>query len=177
MEIQIEDNECAAEEVSMRSLMKAVCHELDTTLVEMRSKRRAHDIAYKRHIFYYLAQKHSLASLPKIGRFMNRDHTSVLHGIKKIRSLYEGDKSLESLTSKIVESARLIDDVSNSAVTEELMEKQRLKKEREEDELRKMREKQDRHKRILSESAGRFKIAIVDGKPMCVPQTAKVSNG
>jgi predicted transcriptional regulator with HTH domain len=177
MEIQIDiGDDFEQEEISMRSLMKAVCHQLDTDLVEMRSSRRTQDISYKRHVFYYLAQKYSFASYPKIAKFANRDHTSVMHGIKKVKSLYVGDKSFENLVNAIVESARLIDGVENIAVTEEIMERQRRKIEREKEELRKMREKEDRHKRLLSESEGRFRIAIIDGKPMCVPQTARVEN-
>jgi chromosomal replication initiator protein len=35
----------------------------------------------------WLLRKHTAMSLPEIGRFMNRDHSSVLHGIRRVETL------------------------------------------------------------------------------------------
>jgi hypothetical protein len=177
MEIHVEiKNDNDVKEVTMRSLLKATCHELDTDSVQMRSKRRTADIAYKRHIFYYLARKHSISSLTSIGKFMNRDHTSVMHGIKKVKSLYENDDWFKSLSSKIVESAEMIDRVNTSETMDEFIRIEESKMNAEKERVRRMREKKDRHNRIISESGGRFKIEIINGKPMCVPHTARVAS-
>jgi chromosomal replication initiator protein len=43
----------------------------------------------------YLAKTLTLRSLPEIGRrFGGRDHTTVLHAVRKIEGLVKGDKNL-----------------------------------------------------------------------------------
>jgi chromosomal replication initiator protein len=43
----------------------------------------------------YLAKTLTLRSLPEIGRrFGGRDHTTVLHAVRKIEGLVQGDKGL-----------------------------------------------------------------------------------
>jgi len=48
-----------------------------------------------RQIAMYLAKTLTLRSLPEIGRrFGGRDHTTVLHAVRKIEGLVSGDKVL-----------------------------------------------------------------------------------
>jgi chromosomal replication initiator protein len=48
-----------------------------------------------RQIAMYLAKVLTLRSLPEIGRrFGGRDHTTVLHAVRKIEGLVQGDKAL-----------------------------------------------------------------------------------
>ena len=52
------------------------------------SARRTSDIVMPRHIAMYLARTMTPRSFPEVGRRMgNRDHTTVLHGFKKIERL------------------------------------------------------------------------------------------
>lgn len=54
------------------------------TLAQLRGEsRRAHIVA-ARHQAFYICHKQLCRSLPKIGRYFNRDHTTVLHGIRKV---------------------------------------------------------------------------------------------
>ena len=44
----------------------------------------------------YLAKQHTVNSLPDIGRkFSNRDHTTVIHAVKKIEELMKKDNEIE----------------------------------------------------------------------------------
>ena len=44
----------------------------------------------------YLAKKHTTNSLPDIGRkFSNRDHTTVIHAVKKIEELIKKDNEIK----------------------------------------------------------------------------------
>ena len=44
----------------------------------------------------YLAKQHTTNSLPDIGRkFSNRDHTTVIHAVKKIEDLRVGDVAID----------------------------------------------------------------------------------
>jgi chromosomal replication initiator protein len=43
----------------------------------------------------YLAKQHTTNSLPEIGRkFSNRDHTTVIHAVKKINELLKNDNDI-----------------------------------------------------------------------------------
>ena len=44
----------------------------------------------------YLAKQHTTNSLPDIGRkFSNRDHTTVIHAVKKIEELIKKDNDIK----------------------------------------------------------------------------------
>ena len=65
-------------------------------LQEMLSQRRSRPLARPRQIAMYLAKQHTVNSLPDIGRkFSNRDHTTVIHAVKKIEELMKKDNEIE----------------------------------------------------------------------------------
>jgi chromosomal replication initiator protein len=53
----------------------------------------------------YLAKVMTIESMPKIGRVFGRDHTTVLHGVKRIKALYDADPDfaaeVEAIRSKV----------------------------------------------------------------------------
>ena len=54
----------------------------------MVSKRRARAVARPRQVAMYLSKKMTKRSLPDIGRrFGGRDHTTVMHAVKRIDAL------------------------------------------------------------------------------------------
>ena len=62
----------------------------------MLSQRRSRPLARPRQIAMYLAKKLTTRSLPEIGRkFANRDHTTVIHAVKKINQLMQEDESIK----------------------------------------------------------------------------------
>ena len=61
----------------------------------MASTRRARVVARPRQVAMYLAKQLTPRSLPEIGRkFGGRDHTTVMHAVKKIEELIASDNSL-----------------------------------------------------------------------------------
>lgn len=78
-------------------IQKAVCDEFRVTLTDMTSKRRARVIARPRQVAMYLSKKLTKRSLPDIGRrFGGRDHTTVMHAVKRVDSLRSEDPSLNA---------------------------------------------------------------------------------
>lgn len=72
---------------SMTALMvvMAVAEHFALDMNDMRSDSRSAHIAYARHIAMFMARKLTTKSLPAIGKvFGGRDHTTILHGIRKI---------------------------------------------------------------------------------------------
>ena len=50
----------------------------------------------------YLAKQHTTKSLPEIGRnFSNRDHTTVIHAVKKIEDLIKKDNEIKHNINEI----------------------------------------------------------------------------
>ncbi|MEO1747668.1 MAG: helix-turn-helix domain-containing protein, partial [Pseudomonadota bacterium] len=62
---------------------------------EMLSNRRTRTVVRPRQIAMYLAKIMTLRSLPEIGRrFGGRDHTTILHAVRKVEELKGGDAKL-----------------------------------------------------------------------------------
>ncbi len=59
-----------------------VCQKHRITLAQLRGKQRARCFAWPRQEVMYRASKETSASLPEIGRYLDRDHTTVIHGIR-----------------------------------------------------------------------------------------------
>ena len=65
----------------------------------MHSPRRSRSVARPRQIAMYLAKSITSRSLPEIGRkFGGRDHTTVMHAVKKIEQKFD-EKELAKPTS------------------------------------------------------------------------------
>lgn len=71
--------------VSVETIQKAVADYYRIKVADMYSKRRPANIARPRQIAMYLAKELTQKSLPEIGElFGGRDHTTVLHAVRKI---------------------------------------------------------------------------------------------
>lgn len=74
--------------LKMAQIERAVCSHFRISLDALHGRSRRKLIVYPRHICWYLAAKHTLLSLPRIGlRCGDRDHTSVLHARRKIEEM------------------------------------------------------------------------------------------
>jgi len=74
--------------VSIESIQKTVSDFFKIKVADMYSKRRPANIAMPRQIAMYLAKELTQKSFPEIGDlFGGRDHTTVLHAVKKVSDL------------------------------------------------------------------------------------------
>jgi len=80
--------------ITIEEIQKKVAEHFNIKLAEMSSSRRSRQVARPRQIAMYLAKQLTSRSLPEIGRkFGGRDHTTVMHAVKKIEELKESDSS------------------------------------------------------------------------------------
>lgn len=78
-------------------IQRAVCEVFSVTPTDMVSKRRARVIARPRQVAMYLCKKLTKRSLPDIGRrFGGRDHTTVMHAVKRIDQLRADDEGFNA---------------------------------------------------------------------------------
>jgi chromosomal replication initiator protein len=82
-------------QVSIDEIQKIVANYFKLKVADMYSKRRPANIAHARQVAMYLVKEQTQKSLPEIGEaFGGRDHTTVLHAVRKITELRLHDESL-----------------------------------------------------------------------------------
>ena len=80
--------------VTIEEIQKKVAEHFNIRLVDMHSARRARAVARPRQVAMYLSKQLTARSLPEIGRkFCGRDHTTVMHAVKKVEELRSTDNS------------------------------------------------------------------------------------
>ncbi len=67
-------------------ILKVVSKYYGLTQKELQSKTRRADIVLARHVSMYLARKMIGLSFPSLGRIFSLDHTTVLHGCRKVEA-------------------------------------------------------------------------------------------
>ena len=81
--------------VTIDEIQKRVAEHFTIKMAEMTSSRRARVVARPRQVAMYLAKQLTSRSLPEIGRkFGGRDHTTVMHAVRKIEELIASDRAL-----------------------------------------------------------------------------------
>jgi hypothetical protein len=85
---------------SMARAKEIVCREFGLDHDVLISTRQTANVALPRHIAMYLCPK--VFSLPQIGRaFGNRDHTTAMHAIRRIKKLRANDANMDVLLSRL----------------------------------------------------------------------------
>jgi len=93
---------CKNQSINVESIQNLVASHYNLNLKEMLSARRSRSLARPRQIAMYLAKQHTTNSLPDIGRkFSNRDHTTVIHAVKKIDELIKNDNEIKQSVIEI----------------------------------------------------------------------------
>lgn len=78
--------------ITIDDIQKQVAAHFNIRVADMYSARRARSIARPRQVAMYLAKHLTSRSLPEIGRkFGGRDHTTVMHAVRKVEELRDGD--------------------------------------------------------------------------------------
>ncbi|MFQ5533818.1 MAG: chromosomal replication initiator protein DnaA [Sphingomonadales bacterium] len=82
--------------VTIDDIQRKVADYFNLRLTDLLSARRARAVARPRQVAMYLAKQLTSRSLPEIGRkFGGRDHTTVMHAVKRIDELRELDAELD----------------------------------------------------------------------------------
>jgi len=80
--------------VTIEEIQKRVSAHFNVRIADMHSARRARAVARPRQVAMYLSKQLTSRSLPEIGRkFGGRDHTTVMHAVRKVEELKATDSS------------------------------------------------------------------------------------
>lgn len=89
-------------EITPQLIVEVVSEHFNITVDQIMSKNRSSDIAKPRQIAMYLCKQMTSQPLDSIGQLLGgRDHSTIIHGVKKITSEYETDDVLRNTIDTI----------------------------------------------------------------------------
>jgi hypothetical protein len=95
------DDECTSRGLVMTDIRRIVAGFFAVSDEDLNHGGRGARITRIRQIALYLCRRHTTRSLPEIGRAFQRDHSTVLHGIRRIEALRKADPELHDELSKL----------------------------------------------------------------------------
>lgn len=72
-------------------ILRVVCKHSACKLFDIRSDRRSKTLVRARWAVWWLMAQNTTASIARVGRILNRDHTTVLHAMRGIRAMDADD--------------------------------------------------------------------------------------
>ena len=87
---------------SLTDIADSVSRRLGLSPRDIRSPRRAQPLARARHLIAYLGHEYAGFSLPVLGQALgHRDHTTMLHSVRKARELLTEDQAFAQLARSL----------------------------------------------------------------------------
>lgn len=84
-------------QIAIHTIQRVVAQSYDIDPREMKSSRRGSTVSWPRQVAMYLTRELTPHSLPNIGRYFgNRDHTTVIHAIRKVESKMADDRYVKA---------------------------------------------------------------------------------
>ena len=94
--------------VSIETIQKVVANFFNLKVSDLKSHRKVKLISLPRQISMYLARKYTNSSYPEIGsKFGGKDHSTVIHAVRKIENKLEEDPSLKSTVETLKKNLSL----------------------------------------------------------------------
>ena len=95
--------------LSIETIQKEVSNYFGIKIYDIKSSKKQKNIAFPRQISMYLVRRYNGASYPEIGEKFGKDHSTVIHAVKKIENLIKDDLSIKNTInslSRSIESLR-----------------------------------------------------------------------
>ena len=92
---------------TLDNILEVICHVTELKAYQLRSNTRKNNIMTARHLFFYIAHKHTKKQIEVIGKVLNRHHATVLHACNKIENqlMYEDISSLvDAIENKLTKT-------------------------------------------------------------------------
>jgi chromosomal replication initiation ATPase DnaA len=81
--------------------VSSVCSALGITRNRLMEKNRSDDLVIARYLVMYLLRKHTGSGYKKIGAYFNKNHATVIHGVRQIETAIKiNDKTVLNLLQK-----------------------------------------------------------------------------
>ena len=97
----------AAARPTTQTIQRVVARHYGVSVIDLVSTRRTQPLAFVRHIAIYLVRELTALSMPSIGRlFGDRDHTTILHAVRKVQARRERDPAFDATLKKLAAAAQ-----------------------------------------------------------------------
>ena len=87
-------DQVVTKKTSVDEVITAVCNHYSIGKRIMLGKGRTKTVAYPRHVLMYILRIEMKLSLEEVGRVLDRDHTTIMHGVDKISHLASNNEAL-----------------------------------------------------------------------------------
>ncbi len=88
--------------ITIEIIQKEVANFFDIKIQDLKSSNKQKNISTPRQIAMFLSRKYTVASFPEIGdKFGGKDHSTVIHAVKKIEGIFGKDSTLTNSINSI----------------------------------------------------------------------------
>ena len=93
-----------SKEITVEKIQKNVADHFQIKTSELKSSKRLKSIVFPRQIAMYICRNLTSLSYPEIGsKFGGKDHSTIIHAIKKIEKIMKEDVQIKSIIEKLIE--------------------------------------------------------------------------
>ena len=92
---------------SAEKILQEVSAYYNVDAEKVKGKARSKDVAFPRQMAMYMMRQLSQMSMPDIGKFFDRDHTTVLYGLERVETSLREDPQLQNVVDDITQNLRL----------------------------------------------------------------------
>ena len=82
-------------------IVSAIKEVLSIEVEDLQSRERFRTLVNARYIYAFFARTLLGSSLSEIGKFINRDHTTIMHALKCYKDFYDTDLAFKNLASRV----------------------------------------------------------------------------
>ncbi len=77
--------EAADADAALATIIGRVSEEFHVETFRLLGAQRSRNLAWARQVAFYLARETTTLSFPAIGKYFNRDHSTIIHGCNAVR--------------------------------------------------------------------------------------------
>ena len=88
------------------TIVRTTAHAYGFSVEDVLSSSRRQPLVLCRQISMYLCRELTNLSLPKIGEYFNRDHTTVLHSVEKVKRILRSDRAVFDRVNQLTQELR-----------------------------------------------------------------------
>ncbi len=91
-------------EITIEKIQKTVAEHFQIKTIELKSSKRLKNLVFPRQVAMYICRKMTDLSYPEIGsKFGGKDHSTIIHAIKKIEKKIDDDMHTRMMIEKLME--------------------------------------------------------------------------
>ena len=94
-----------SKEITIEKIQKKVAEHFQIKTSELKSSKRLKNIVFPRQVAMYICRNLTSLSYPEIGsKFGGKDHSTIIHAIKKIERIMKEDIQMKTIIEKLMEN-------------------------------------------------------------------------